>query len=109
VLTICHRRGRSLVRPEVAADLVALDAATVNDRATYAGPEQPPIGLPRVLVNSVFAVRDGPYTGARRFGARVRSSPGSSPLRASAGNATDRCATILRSDDPPRRQGSGTG
>ena len=41
------------------------DAATVNDRATYDEPEQPAVGLPHVLVNGVFAVRDGQYTGAR--------------------------------------------
>jgi len=56
---------RGLVRPGMAADLVVFDAATVNDRATYEEPEQPPTGLPHVLVNGVFAVRDGQYTGAR--------------------------------------------
>jgi N-acyl-D-amino-acid deacylase len=56
---------RGLVRPGMAADLVVFDAAMVNDRATYEAPEQPPIGLPHVLVNGIFAVRDGQYTGAR--------------------------------------------
>jgi N-acyl-D-aspartate/D-glutamate deacylase len=56
---------RGLVRPGMAADLVVFDAATVNDRATYENPEQAPAGLPHVLVNGVFAVRDGQYTGAR--------------------------------------------
>jgi len=56
---------RGLVRPGMAADLVVFDAATVNDRATYDDPEQPPVGIPHVLVNGVFAVRDGQYTGAR--------------------------------------------
>jgi N-acyl-D-amino-acid deacylase len=41
------------------------DAATVLDRATHEEPEQAPAGLPHVLVNGSFAVRDGQYTGAR--------------------------------------------
>ncbi|MCC6179086.1 MAG: D-aminoacylase [Chloroflexi bacterium] len=56
---------RGLVRPGLAADLVVFDAARVLDRATYEDPEQAPAGLPHVLVNGVFAVRDGQYTGAR--------------------------------------------
>jgi N-acyl-D-amino-acid deacylase len=56
---------RGLIRPGFAADLVVFDAATVIDQATYEDPEQPPIGMPHVLVNGVFAVRDGVYTGAR--------------------------------------------
>ncbi len=56
---------RGLVRPGMAADLVVFDAATVLDRATPEDPEQPPIGMPHVLVNGTFAVRDGRYTRAR--------------------------------------------
>jgi N-acyl-D-amino-acid deacylase len=56
---------RGLIRPGLAADLVVFDAATVLDRATYEDPEQAPIGLPHVIVNGTFAVRDGQYTGAR--------------------------------------------
>lgn len=56
---------RGLVRPGLWADLVVFDANTVLDRATPEDPEQPPAGLPHVLVNGQFAVRDGVYTGAR--------------------------------------------
>jgi len=56
---------RGLVRPGLAADLVAFDPKTVLDRATHEDPEQAPAGLPHVIVNGVFAVRDGQYTGAR--------------------------------------------
>lgn len=56
---------RGLIRPGMAADLVVFDPATVVDRATYEDPEKSPAGLPHVLVNGTFAVRDGAYTGAR--------------------------------------------
>jgi N-acyl-D-aspartate/D-glutamate deacylase len=56
---------RGLVRPGLAADLVVFDPATVLDRATHDDPEQAPAGLPHVIVNGTFAVRDGAYTGAR--------------------------------------------
>jgi N-acyl-D-amino-acid deacylase len=56
---------RGLVRPGLAADLVVFDPATVLDVATHAEPEQAPVGMPHVLVNGTFAVRNGQYTGAR--------------------------------------------
>jgi N-acyl-D-amino-acid deacylase len=56
---------RGLVRPGLWADLVIFDPLTVRDRATAEEPEQPPVGMPHVLVNGQFAVRDGSYTGAR--------------------------------------------
>lgn len=56
---------RGLVRPGLAADLVVFDAETILDRATHEEPEQEPAGLPHVIVNGTFAVRDGRYTGAR--------------------------------------------
>lgn len=56
---------RGLVRPGLWADLVVFDPLTVRDRATEADPEQSALGMPHVLVNGQFAVRDGTYTGAR--------------------------------------------
>ena len=56
---------RGLVRPGLAADLVVFDSKAGLDRATHEDPEQAPSGLPHVLVNGVFAVRDGQYTGVR--------------------------------------------
>jgi N-acyl-D-aspartate/D-glutamate deacylase len=58
-----HDRG--IVRPGMAADLVVFDPATVVDRATAGDPEQSPVGMPHVMVNGGFAVRDGDYAGAR--------------------------------------------
>jgi N-acyl-D-amino-acid deacylase len=56
---------RGLVRPGMWADLVVFDPLTVRDRATPEEPQQAPVGMPHVLVNGNFAVRDGAYTGAR--------------------------------------------
>ncbi|MFN8522958.1 MAG: D-aminoacylase [Chloroflexota bacterium] len=56
---------RGLVRPGMAADLVVFDPRTVVDLATPEEPEQAPRGMPHVLVNGRFAVRDGSYTGTR--------------------------------------------
>ena len=47
------------------ADVVVFDSATVIDRATYAQPTTPSLGIEQVLVNGVFAVRDGTVTGVQ--------------------------------------------
>jgi N-acyl-D-amino-acid deacylase len=47
------------------ADLVVFDAESVADRATFEKPQTYPVGLPAVLVNGVFVVRDGVPTGER--------------------------------------------
>ena len=57
--------GRGVIREGAAADLVLFDPDTVKDEATYAAPHAYPSGLPHVLVNGVFVVRDGKTTTAR--------------------------------------------
>jgi N-acyl-D-aspartate/D-glutamate deacylase len=57
--------GRGVIREGAYADLVLFDAAKVKDEATYADPRAYPTGMPHVLVNGVFVVRDGKTTGAR--------------------------------------------
>ena len=52
-----HRKGR--VQPGADADLAIFDLATVADRASYASPSQPAVGVRHVLVNGVPVVRDG--------------------------------------------------
>jgi N-acyl-D-amino-acid deacylase len=56
---------RGLVREGYAADLVIFDPSTVADRATFEAPHAYAAGIPFVLVNGEFVVRDGEVTRAR--------------------------------------------
>ncbi|MDP6824395.1 MAG: D-aminoacylase [Dehalococcoidia bacterium] len=57
--------GRGYVREDAFADLVVFDPDTVIDRATYEEPKTPPTGMPHVIVNGAFVVRDALHTHAR--------------------------------------------
>jgi N-acyl-D-amino-acid deacylase len=50
---------RGSIKPGHAADLVVFDPKTVAEAATFAAPHAYPVGMPYVLVNGVFVVRDG--------------------------------------------------
>lgn len=54
---------RGQVRVGFAADLAVFDPARIRDRATYEHPHQYAEGTVHVLVNGVFALRDGHPTG----------------------------------------------
>lgn len=54
-------RGR--IAPNLAADLVVFDPATVADKATFEEPFQYPIGIRTVVVNGQIALRDGERAG----------------------------------------------
>ncbi len=56
---------RGIVRAGARADLVVFDPSTVIDRGTYETPAIAPAGIPHVLVNGRFVVRDGVATDAR--------------------------------------------
>lgn len=55
---------RGVIRPGAWADLVVFDPATIGSPADYAHPTLPPVGIPHVLVNGEFAIRDGVRTTA---------------------------------------------
>jgi N-acyl-D-amino-acid deacylase len=57
---------RGLVRRGLAADIVVLDPATVADKATYASPREPGVGVEHVFVNGVRVLSGGALTGAAR-------------------------------------------
>lgn len=59
-----HFADRGLVRDRYAADLVILDPLTVADAATFERPHSYAVGIPHVLVNGVFVIRNGEHTGA---------------------------------------------
>ena len=56
--------GRGVIRDGARADLVVLDPVTVADRATYADPLLPPVGLYAVIAAGQVVARDGVLTGA---------------------------------------------
>jgi len=51
------------VQEGLAADLAIFDPATVADQSTWEQPQLMAIGIPHVLVNGVFVLRDGKLTG----------------------------------------------
>ena len=56
-------RDRGTIQNGQAADVVVFDPASVADTADYATPTAPPVGIPHVLVNGKFVVRDSVLTG----------------------------------------------
>lgn len=56
---------RGVIAPGKAADLVALNPATVRDRADYSDPLQPPEGIAWVMINGRVVVHDSQYLGPR--------------------------------------------
>ncbi|HEX9203812.1 MAG TPA: amidohydrolase family protein, partial [Vicinamibacteria bacterium] len=58
-------RDRGILRPGMAADLVAFDPDTVRERSTYADPLHYSEGIPYVAVNGELVVDGGKITAAR--------------------------------------------
>jgi len=71
---------RGLVREGYFADLVVIDAARIQDRASFAHPSVPAQGVCHVFVNGQHALADGSPTDWR--GGRVLRGPGYSRARA---------------------------
>ena len=66
-------QGRGRIAQGAAADIVIFDPARVRDTATFDAPHAYPEGIPHVLVNGVFVVRDGKTTGERPGAVLARS------------------------------------
>jgi len=60
-----HLNDRGILKPGMAADLVAFDPATVRERSTFADPSHYSEGVPYVAVNGQLVVDDGKITSAR--------------------------------------------
>jgi N-acyl-D-aspartate/D-glutamate deacylase len=72
---MAYDRGR--LSPGLAADIVLIDFARVQDRATFAEPSLPSEGIEYVLVNGVVVLEGGEYTGAKP--GKVIRGPGFRP------------------------------
>lgn len=59
-----HLEGRGRVSVGNWADIVLFDPQTVIDKATFVEPAQYPEGIPHVMVNGQWVIRDGAHTGA---------------------------------------------
>jgi dihydroorotase len=67
-----RRKGRLSVGAD--ADITVFNPETVIDRATFAEPALPSAGIPHVLVDGVFVVRDGELVEGALPGRAIRSS-----------------------------------
>ena len=63
-------KGRIAVGAD--ADLTVFDPATVLDRATFDAPTTPSAGIPHVIVNGTFVVRNGQLVKGAMPGRAVR-------------------------------------
>jgi N-acyl-D-amino-acid deacylase len=65
-------RDRGRVAPGYIADLTLFDADTVSDRATFEQPHQYAAGIPHVMVNGQWVLRDNEHTGVFPTGVIIR-------------------------------------
>ncbi|MEO6027741.1 MAG: amidohydrolase family protein [Candidatus Binatia bacterium] len=66
-------KDRGWVRPGCAADLVVLDASTLQDTATFEDPARFPLGIERVFINGRAVIDGERYDAAARAGRVLRS------------------------------------
>ena len=64
---------RGVLAPGMVADLVVFDPETIIDHATFAEPDRLSEGVEQVMVNGVWALRDGVPTGVRAGRALLRT------------------------------------
>ena len=65
---------RGFLKPDMFADIVVFDPATIADKATFEEPHQYAVGMKHVFVNGVQVLKDGEHTGAKP--GRALSGPG---------------------------------
>lgn len=65
-------KDRGFVRTGSAADLVVLDATTLQDTATFEEPARFPLGIERVFINGCAVIEDGRYDAGARAGVVLR-------------------------------------
>jgi len=70
-------KDRGRIAPGYIADLVVFDPAVVIDKSTVESPDEPPLGIPDVMVSGEWIVRDGKVTG--HHPGRVLRSPAYRP------------------------------
>ncbi|MEQ2005814.1 MAG: amidohydrolase family protein [Limisphaerales bacterium] len=66
-----RRKGRIAIGAD--ADITVFNPATVLDRATFEVPTTPSVGIPHVIVNGIFVVRDGQMMPSVMPGRAVRN------------------------------------
>ncbi len=64
---------RGIIRPGMAADITVFDPDRIIDKGTYQDPCRHPEGIIHVMVNGVFAMKNGALTGERPGRALRRS------------------------------------
>ncbi len=69
---MAYDRGR--ISEGLAADVIIFDYDRLADRATFATPSEPSVGVRHVIVNGTIVLDDGQFTGARP--GRVLRGPG---------------------------------
>jgi N-acyl-D-amino-acid deacylase len=62
-------KQRGLLKAGYFADITLFDPEAVRDNATYKEPHLPPSGIPHVMVNGAWALKDGAVT--RNLGGRI--------------------------------------
>lgn len=60
-----NQTARGRIAEGAFADIVAFDADTIQDRATYDDPHRYPTGIEHVMINGRFVIRSGALTGER--------------------------------------------
>jgi N-acyl-D-aspartate/D-glutamate deacylase len=74
---MAYDRGR--IAEGLAADIIVFDYDRLTDKATFAKPAEPSIGIKHVIVNGSLVLDDGRFTG--RLPGRVLRGPGYRPER----------------------------